>query len=42
MTIKYKLNGKSTYENIPFRKCKKSDYKKRNFKVDKNYKKLIT
>ena len=22
MTIKYKLNGESTYENIPFRKCK--------------------
>ena len=21
MTIKYKLNGKSHYENIPFRKC---------------------
>ena len=41
MTIKYKKDGKSTYENIPFRKCLTSDYTKRNFKVDKNYQKLI-
>ena len=36
VVVRHRLKGKSHYYNIPFRQCKLSDYKKRNYQVEKN------
>ena len=38
LTIKYKNNGTERFRNIPFQKCKVSDFTKRGLKIEKGKK----